>query len=100
MQHDDLPLFSWSPPCRVIPFPLAKRAGKIARVAAKLHERRGKDRAWNAYWSQVVEAMALQMERIGLDNSTIIAEIDAFEEAIGIELKRLKAIEQYRSGGR
>jgi hypothetical protein len=100
MQYDDLPLFAFKPPCKLIPFPAARRVGKIAHVAAKIHERRGKEKAINHYWSQVVEAMAAQLEKAGFDNPTIIAEIDAFEEAVHAEVRRLRAIDQYRHGGR
>ncbi|WLS07180.1 DUF6074 family protein [Shinella sumterensis] len=98
MQRDDLPLFAWKPPCRVIPFPAAKQVGRIAHVAAKLYGRRGSERGWSHYWNQVVEPMVARMESAGLAHRTIIAEIAAFEAAVLAEVRRLETIEKLRSG--
>lgn len=98
MQRDDLPLFNWKPSCRVIPFPAAKQIGRITHVAGKLYDRRQSEKAWNQYWTQVVEPMAARMEKVGLSNRTIIAEIDAFEEAVLAEVRRLEALAKFRGG--
>jgi hypothetical protein len=38
-KHSSLPLFAWQPPCKLIPFPLIHRVGKIRDVAFKMMEK-------------------------------------------------------------
>ncbi|TIN79746.1 DUF6074 family protein [Mesorhizobium sp.] len=51
-----LDLLDWKPPCQVIVFPLAKRMGKVRRVADILAEKHGA--AAKSYWKQTILTMA------------------------------------------
>ena len=97
IKDDDLPLLSWSPPtAEIVPFPCANRVGKVRRVASVMFERKGKERAITAYWSQTVDVLTSQMERAGLSPVTIALELCDFEEAVNAELARLELVERYR----
>ena len=86
MRTDDLPLFAWQPPRKVIPFPAAKRAGKIQRVAEVLERKRGRDA--NHYWRQIAGGMQSQMEKAGIPPDTIADEMRAFFHAVQAEMER------------
>ncbi|WP_185928131.1 DUF6074 family protein [Mesorhizobium sp. M6A.T.Ce.TU.016.01.1.1] len=51
-----LEVLDWNPPCLVIAFPMAKRVGKVRRVAEVLSVKRGA--AATNYWKQVVAPWA------------------------------------------
>jgi hypothetical protein len=87
MQIDDLPLFRWTPPCRVMAFPLDKRIGRVRSVAEKLVGKRG--HTADAYWRQTVKALAGQMERAGIPKAEIDIELRAFFDAVQAEMIRL-----------
>jgi hypothetical protein len=87
MQHSELPLFAWKPPVKVILFPLTKRVGKIRHTAQKLSERHGDDAT--LYWKQVVAANRKHLERVGLSEGEIDAELRAFFDAVQAELNRM-----------
>tara|TARA_R110002020_G_scaffold36894_37_gene111039 strand:- start:1937 stop:2245 length:309 start_codon:yes stop_codon:yes gene_type:complete len=81
----DLPLFSWSPPqCEVIPFPSAKRIGRIRKAVEVISTR--KPKGAEAYWRQITEAMRRQMDAAGLDETTIEAEVSAFAAEVAWRL--------------
>jgi hypothetical protein len=87
MQRDDLPLFQWQPPVKVIVFPLKRRLGKIRHTANLLLGKRGDDA--DLYWKQVIAANRKHLERVGLDENEIGAELQAFFDAVQGELVRL-----------
>jgi hypothetical protein len=53
MKQLDLP--DWTPPCRIIAFPMAKRVGKVRRVAEVLSAKRGA--AATNCWKQMVTTL-------------------------------------------
>ncbi len=73
---NNLPLLSWSPPCIIVPFPAARRLGKIRRTAEILSERHGKGA--EQYWKQVVGGLRSQMEKSGLAAEVIESELRDF----------------------
>lgn len=98
MRHaDDLPLFRWRPLVKVLLFPLTKRVGKIRHTARKLAGKHGDDAA--LYWKQVVASNRKHLERVGLSDDKIEAEIRAFFEAVQGEINRM-AYEGPNSGQR
>lgn len=91
-----LDLLAWTPPRQVIAFPLARRVGKVRRVAEVLSTKRGG--AAVHYWRTTIGTMAGQMERAGIDPDVIRLELRAFHDAVQTELCRLGGHGQ-RPGG-
>ena len=83
---NQLDLLAWAPPRTVLVFPLAKRAGKVRRVAEVLACKRGPAAA--SYWKKTVDTLADQMKRAGLAATTINAELRSFHDAVQAELCR------------
>lgn len=84
----DLPLFRWQPPtAEVIPFPCRARVGKI-RQTADLILASQTNRAANARWRQVSDGIVKQMERAGIADAVIRAEVRVFADAVGAEVAR------------
>ncbi|NEK36310.1 hypothetical protein GR253_19575 [Rhizobium leguminosarum] len=93
--HSDLPLFAWRPPvCDVLPFPLARRVGKIRDVASKLVAKTT-ERSADYYFSQVSEALVAQLSKIGIPDHEQDEQIGAFWSAVNQEVARLS----YRGTG-
>lgn len=95
MQRDDLPLFAWQPPRRVLLFPLINRVGKVRQTAAKLARKHG-DEA-ELYWKQITAANRKHLMRFGLNEAEIDMQLRAFFDAVQAEMVR----QSYpgRSGG-
>ncbi|TKT78401.1 DUF6074 family protein [Aquamicrobium sp. LC103] len=87
MQRDDMPLFRWQPPVKVILFPLTKRIGKVRHTAQKLLGKQGDDA--DLYWKQVMSANRKHLERIGLSDDEIDDQLREFFDAVQGELRRL-----------
>jgi len=87
MQLDDLPLFASGAPATIIVFPLERRVGKVRRTAQLLSERHGDEAA--LYWKQVVSSTRRSLERVGLPDVDIEAEILTFRDAVQVELNRI-----------
>ncbi|MGA0565092.1 DUF6074 family protein [Ancylobacter sp. VNQ12] len=66
--------------CQVIPFPAAKRTGRIQRVAGFLSTQRG--RGGEAYWQRITDDMHRQMTKAGIDPDTIARELEEFRRAV------------------
>ncbi|MGI6854372.1 DUF6074 family protein [Mesorhizobium sp. 1B3] len=66
--------------CVVIPFPAAKRVGKIRRTAEVLAEKTG--RGADHYWKQVLAGMRSQMVAASLAEEVIEAELRAFADQV------------------
>ena len=81
-----LDLLSWQPPRKIIPFPTAKRIGKIRRAVEMLSTKHGG--AAETYWRQTITALANQLHRAGFDEETIGAQVRAFHDAVQAELSR------------
>ncbi|WP_062235828.1 DUF6074 family protein [Aureimonas sp. N4] len=87
-RHTDLPLFRWQPPkVEIIPFPCRARVGKI-RQAAELVLASPTERASAARWRQMTDGIARQMERAGIPDETIQAELQIFTHAVNAEVIR------------
>lgn len=91
-----LNLLDWTPPCTVIAFPMAKRVGKIRRVADTLAVKRGA--AATNYWKQTVATLGGQMQRAGFDRDAINRELREFHDAVQRELW-LRSGQSQRPGG-
>ncbi|UCI17021.1 DUF6074 family protein [Mesorhizobium sp. B2-1-8] len=91
-----LSLLDWTPPCKVVAFPLAKRSGKVRRVAEVLSTKHGA--AATNYWKQTIAAIAGQMQRAGIDHDAINSELRDFHDAVQRELWTLAGQGQ-RPGG-
>jgi hypothetical protein len=70
--------------CTIIPFPAARRAGKIRHTAELLAERSGKGA--EHYWQQVIGGMRSQMTTAQLDAEVIDAELRAFADEVSAEI--------------
>lgn len=96
MKKNDLPLFQWQPPCKVLIFPLHKRVRKVRHTAAMLFERHGEDA--ELYWKQVAAANRKHFERIGLSDERARQEFEAFSQAVHAEMTRISLIHQDTGG--
>lgn len=85
---DNLPLFAWRPPeCRLIPFPMVSRIGRVRDTAAKMLDK-PTEKSAEHYRRQVDEAMNGQLSKIGLPGEAIEAERVAFWKAVDAEMTR------------
>jgi hypothetical protein len=85
---DTLPLFTWKQPdCRLIPFPMVKRIGRIRDTAAKMLDK-PTEKSAEHYRRQVDEAMTIQLSKIGLAGEKIEVERAAFWKAVEAEMTR------------
>jgi hypothetical protein len=66
--------------CTIVPFPTARRVGKIRHTAELLSERSGKGA--DHYWQQVIKGMRSQMVAAQLDEETIDRELKAFADCV------------------
>jgi hypothetical protein len=70
--------------CAIIPFPAAKRVGKIRHTAELLAERSGKGA--EHYWQQVIGGMRSQMTTAQLEPEVIDAELRVFADEVSAEI--------------
>lgn len=87
---DDLPLFSWTPPepqPGVVPFPLARRMGKVKDVVDKIATKTTQ-RHVESYREQVSEALQRQMTGHGIAHGVQCKELAAFWQAVALEMAR------------
>lgn len=85
---DKLPLFEWrQSECRLIPFPMANRIGRIRDTAAKMLDK-PTEKSAEHYRRQVDEAMMVQLSKIGLPGEAIEVERAAFWKAVDAEMVR------------
>ncbi|RWK06517.1 DUF6074 family protein [Mesorhizobium sp.] len=97
MHRDDLlPLFAWKPPVRIILFPLTKRIGKVRHTAKMLAGKQGDEAT--LYWRQVIAANRRHLERVGLSETDIEAELRSFFDAVQGELIRMAYAGQNTGG--
>lgn len=87
MKLDDLPLFAWRPPRKVILFPLSSRAGKVRDVARKL-SRQKTDKAATHYRKQVTDALIANLDRTGTPEAEQDEQLGAFWSAVEAEMAR------------
>lgn len=96
MQRDDLPLFNWQPPCRVILFPLTNRIGKVRHTAQLLSRKHGEDA--ELYWKQVIAANRKHLSRMGISGADAERELAMFFNAVQSEMVRLSFVNQGNGG--
>lgn len=83
-----LPLFARKPlECRLIPFPMVNRVGRIRDTAAKMLDK-PTGKSAEHYRRQVDEAMTGQLSKVGLLADAIEAERSAFWRAVDAEMTR------------
>lgn len=78
----------------IIAFPQSRNVGRARRVAEKLEARQGK--AKDSYWRRVCNDLASMLYRAGIDDRQVEAQIQAFHDAVSLELYRLH---NSRAGG-
>lgn len=83
----DLPLFSWSPPRKVIMFPMNRRAGRIRSTATKLLDK-PTERAAASYRNQVTDALLRSFDRAGIPEAEQDEQLGAFWQAVEAEVVR------------
>ena len=81
-------LFDWTPPCRMIVFPMSRRVGRIRDVAVKMLDK-PTDRAALSYRDQVTEGMLKQMAKVGIPEAEQDEQLGAFWQAVQAEIIRL-----------
>ncbi|NTG09242.1 DUF6074 family protein [Rhizobium rhizogenes] len=72
--------------CKLIPFPLSARVGKVRRVAEVCERRSDKDRA--SYWRTETGRLWDHLEAIGCSEPEIIRQMDGFKAAVQSEINR------------
>lgn len=88
MKDHDLPLFRWQPAtAEVVPFPCQARIGKIRQAAELIHASQT-NRAADARWRQVSDGIVRQMEKAGIAEAVIRAEVRVFADAVCAEVAR------------
>lgn len=87
MVHDDLPLFAWQPPRKVIVFPMTKRIGRIRSTAAKMLDK-PTDRAAQSYRNQVTASLIKSFDNAGIPEAEQDEQLCAFWEAVQGEMIR------------
>lgn len=90
MTHADLPLFKWTPPRQVIPFPADKRTGHARRVAAHLAKARSNREADFAL-TRACKAFCKQLRSAGIPQDEIDRQQAAFLHTISRECRRIGA---------
>lgn len=89
MSSDDLPLLSWSPPCKIIAFPLINRVGRIRDVAQKMIEK-NTERHADYYREQVRDALDNNLQKIGISKTLRERQINAFFVEVEKEIVRFR----------
>lgn len=82
-----LTLVNRKPAIQIIIFPLAKRIGKIRRVADVM-SRQSTKKAKDAYSNNIDDVLQAQLFRAGIKPSKIKSELDSFWDAVKIEIDK------------
>lgn len=90
MTHADLPLFKWTPPRQVIPFPADKRTGHARRVAGQLDKARSNREADFAL-TRACKAFCNQLGLAGIPQDEIDRQHEVFLQTISRECLRIGA---------
>lgn len=72
--------------CRMIPFPLSARVGKVRRVAEVYERKTGNDR--ESYWRVQVTGMRDALQSAGISPDDVNKELTGFKRAVLSELHR------------
>ena len=90
MSHDDLPLFAWAPPRKVIPFPARLRTGHARKIAIQLSKARSQREADHVL-SRAVETFCRHLQQADVPAEDIERERVAYLQAIDNECNRVNA---------
>ncbi len=90
MQRNDLPLFNWTPPVQIIPFPSASRVGHASKIARQLSKART-NREADHVLSRAVHAHCRQLKHAGVTAEEIERQRVEFLELIEKQCHRLNA---------
>lgn len=72
--------------CKMFVFPLARRVGKVRRVAEVYQRQQGK--AQSSYWRTQTNGMWDQLEELGFTVDQITEQLDGFKTAVQCEINR------------
>ena len=87
-----LELLAWSPKrVEVIPFPTKNRVGHIRRTADRIFYSRT-NREAEAYWRRAIDGLRRQMEKAGVADLRIEAELRAFADSVQGEIRRMGCV--------
>jgi len=75
--------------CEFKVFPLARRVGKVRRVAEVYGRKTGNDAT--GYWRQQTGQMAESLQDLGVPAEEILRQLDAFKQAVRAELIRSRS---------
>ncbi|UXS31349.1 hypothetical protein FY152_04270 [Agrobacterium tumefaciens] len=96
---DELLLFAWKQPeCRLIPFPMVNRVGRIRDTATKMLDK-PTEKSAEHYRRQVDEALTGQLSKIALSSEVIETERAAFWNAVEAEMTRQAYGRRYEPDG-
>lgn len=98
MRDDDLPLFRWTPPCKIMVFPFPNRLGKVRHVASKMLSKTS-DRQAAHYRSQTTEALSYQLSDLGVSQEEQDVQIEQFWAMVSQEMIRQSYIAGSRTPG-
>jgi hypothetical protein len=87
---EDLPLFRWRPPVKVVPFPAGRRVGFIRKNAAQAARYRRPEASANYIDAQVSAALS-RLAKAGVDPDVAAADAAALERALWAEFARITA---------
>lgn len=90
MSHDDLPLFAWQPQCRVIPFPVKARLGRIRQTAQSLTSSRSEREAEHR-WQKAVGSIRKSLLVAGVAETEIERHVSDFLLAVNAELVLIRS---------
>ncbi|MGP2493522.1 DUF6074 family protein [Mesorhizobium sp. PUT5] len=91
-------LFDWTPPCRMIVFPMSRRVGRIRDVAVKMLDK-PTDRAATFYRDQVTDGILKQMVKARISEAEQDEQLGAFWQAVQAEMIRLTYCGHGTGGG-
>lgn len=76
-----------SPFANVVRFPLDRRHHKVIRAAKSLAARRTQE-GKQSFWNRTCRELGAELRRHGAEEAEVRRQIDAFREAVSIELGR------------
>lgn len=85
---DDLPLFAWQPPVKILLFPMACRVGRVRDVASKLLAK-STDHHAIYYREQVNAAVRKNLSSLGLNEDQQDEQLHDFWEKVHAEAIRM-----------
>ncbi len=90
MRLDDLPLFAWTPPRKVIPFPASLRIGHARKVAVQLSKARTQREA-DFVLTRALETNYRQLLAAGVEHEEADRQTNDFVVAITAACRRINS---------